>query len=181
MGSGLMKHYRSKGWPRAMAFYRPRRPFGGGEAADGRWLPVPWLNAATTDRADTDWTAFRSGGLANAHTRGCMVCGLAIRGPVFLCAQDGGKATSGYGCHARCAALAVRFCPNLQAIAENGVVAWRYDGEGIGVTLLGAEEPGRLELTYGDHDRVDESCVPLTRAGLLRAVRNERESDLLPQ
>lgn len=59
---------------------------------------------------------------------------------------------------------------NINAIAQGGIVAWRYDGEGIGVDIPKADE----FPCWGDHDPIDESCVPLTRADLLAAVKADR-------
>ena len=97
-------------------------------------LPVPWVLEADDD-GGVAWTSLHDDAARAHHERLCQVCGLKLA-VVILLGDDNGR-TNGPGCHPRCMALAVRFCPNFPA-GESAVVAYRYEGPGVGYHIPAA-------------------------------------------
>lgn len=85
----------------------------------------------------------------------------------MLPAMSGEKACSGGGAHPRCALLAVTRCPHLVEVSERGddqVVAWRYDGEGVGFDYPEDD-------SFGCGETIWDEATPLTVAELRELVK----------
>ena len=121
----------ARGWPRPRGTYA--QPSYYPDPDEPKDLPVPWV-VEVDPKYGVQWTAFHDR-CSEAHDeRLCQVCGEKLGRVVVLGnAHDEGM-TSGPGCHPRCFALAMKFCPHF-AKAEsmaNGRVAFLYEGSGLG-------------------------------------------------
>ncbi len=163
-----------KGWP------RPRAPWRGTGhpmlSKAGRCpglpdrLPVPWL----VDLEGLGWTGFRDDACEAARARLCMVCGEPVTGTLVLGYYSGGvgRCTSGPGGHPRCMLLAATTCPRLvEDGADDGQVAWHFDGEGPG-----HEVPLVVDDGYGSGEAVSPNALPLTLSELRALVREQPRS-----
>jgi hypothetical protein len=141
-------------------------------------LAVPWVIAATRDGDDSvvpDWTTFHPQAVQAHHNRLCQVCGMRMDGLVVLGRADTDRWTSGPGCHPRCMALTLAACPHFLAAGEQDVVAYRYDGDGVGYDtsaddVIRASEP---ENVYMSDNPVDAGAVQLTRAQVRDLARRD--------
>lgn len=112
-------------------------------APGGASTPIPWVNGAWP--VTGVWTRFDNERmrLADAERR-CFVCGDVMAGPIFYVryfalSSERVAMTDGPGCHAGCALIALRSCPSLREDhggRRDEVVAYRYDGEGLGSVTL---------------------------------------------
>lgn len=135
-----------------------------GDVEATKRLPAPWINGWHS-AVDGDFYSFRDD-LQSAHDeRLCCICGDAMLGSVAVAAAYGKKQTSGGWGHPRCVTLSVRTCPHFTDPfpVEPGsdepryaIVAWRWDGDGVGV-----DRPG-----FEAEDPVSEGAVPLSWAEL---------------
>ncbi len=108
-----------RGWPRPRRQYEPdveQHP----ERVPAI-LPVPWV-------VGDDWLDFQPDAPTAEAERLCQVCGERLGRVMVLCRGHRPRVTSGPGCHPRCAALAVRFCPHLVEMDASADVAYRYEG-----------------------------------------------------
>src|SRR4051812_13386857 len=101
------------GWPRPRGEYRP---FGEREIAkvgyESAMLPVPWATDLSHDRKTVYWTALTDD-CERAHTeRLCQVCGEEL-GATILLGHASHRRTNGSGCHPRCMATSIQFCPHF--------------------------------------------------------------------
>lgn len=113
------------GWPRPWRWFRPD-DYSDGHRKAAR-LPVPWVIARIGRQVA--WTEFHEG--VDADARLCQVCGLELGRVVLLGRVGRGKNTSGPGCHPRCMALALKFCPHFEDVGKH--VAYSYEGPGTGL------------------------------------------------
>lgn len=129
------------GWPRPWRWFRPDHMFSDTDRKAAR-LPVPWV-IARIGRTVT-WTEFHED--VDATARRCQVCGLEL-GKVILLGRVGrGKDTSGPGCHPRCFALALKFCPHFDEMGGK-FVAYRYEGLGTGLVKEQHGDGGMRRVT----------------------------------
>lgn len=166
------------GWPRPRGRYEPRRGMCPDRMPLGGMVAVPWVIAATAGpdgEPVPDWTTFHPDSSRAHHQRLCQVCGLAMDGVIVLGRGEQDRWTSGPGCHPRCMALAIAACPHFLSLDDAGVVAYRYDGPGVGYAIpaddvFRACEP---ENVYMSDNPVDESAVELTCAQVRDLARRD--------
>ena len=146
--------YAPPGWPRPRA-----------EGPDGELLPVPWVVEASHGEG-VAWTVLHDDS-QRAHTeRLCQVCGLKLHQVVLLGTFDG--YVNGPGCHPRCLALALQFCPHFTGGHDTDQVGWRYEGDGLGYIA-----PGAFGDVYAISNPVDPAGVAITRAEVKDLARRD--------
>ena len=131
------------GWPRPLGTYEPRRGWHA-HRGEPRALPVPWVIEIDSHNGEAEvaWTTFHDQSTRAHSERLCQVCGEALGRILVLGVSNMRSETSGPGCHPRCAALAIRFCPHFAEIADDETIAYIYEGEGVGY-LWPSERPPR--------------------------------------
>lgn len=162
------------GWPRPRAAFQPwavrdETP------PPPRNLPVPWVTRVRPG-GDVEFTDFHEGADQAHIDRLCQICGLEL-GTVILLGVSGvhgGRPhTSGPGCHPRCMALAMSFCPHFgrRRNEPDRLVAYRYEGAGAGYEV-GSFDPDN-DMLYGDENPIDSAAVPLTLAEVKELARRD--------
>lgn len=160
------------GWPRPWCDYTPEDVGGYLLPTETRRLPAPWVGGDAV--LENDWVDFRKDA-SRAHVeRLCAVCGERMDGLIVLGRQHH-KDTNGPGCHPRCAAMAVKFCPHFEREFENvlpygpcdighadAIVAYVYDGPGVGYCHRLTDTDG----LYTNNLKIKANARPLDRAAL---------------
>lgn len=129
-----------------------------------RKVPAPWINGAAA--MEGNFYSFRNDHMRAVEERRCCVCGDQLRRLVAIGATRGAtsapETSAGWG-HPRCVQMAVALCPHFttERAQEWGVVAWLYEGPGIGCT----------SPTFEGFDRVDEPVEGLGRDALAALAR----------
>lgn len=151
-----------RGWPRPKsewADHRSRR----GARGESYSLPVPWILEVSGSN-EVRWTTFHDAWTLKDCGRLCQVCGLEMEGCILLGCERPGM-TSGSGCHPRCMALSLKWCPHL--VDRGVVVAYRYDGPGPGVY----EPDPELSLAGLPEYEVLTTAVPYTSTDVVELAR----------
>lgn len=133
-------------------------------------LPVPWVIAAGGD-GNPCWTTMHPDATEAHIRRLCQICGEPTDGTILMGVVGDAerRETNGPGCHPRCMALAIQFCPHFGRDAD-AVVAFRYDGPGPGYRepQYGWAEP---DNPFYDNNAVDADATPMTRAEVRELAR----------
>ena len=160
------------GWPRPRGDYEPeewvrdRHP-----DREEATLPIPWIVALKED-GKPDWTTFHDQARQAHDRRLCQICGEELGQVVVLGRYGTEEQCSGPGCHPRCFAVAAKFCPHF-AKADDAVIAYRYEGVGLGYVWEVEDEFWREEGPYLDSNDLDPACVPLTRAEVRQLAKDD--------
>lgn len=166
------------GWPRPHARFNPSHyDTPPEESRRVRLLPVPWI-AALQSTGAVEWTGFHRDADRAHHQRLCQICGQKLHRLIVLARAFQEGETSGPGGHPRCMALAAQSCPHLlRHGGEDAVVAYLYDGPGLGYVSAPDWTPAEGETMYSDTNGVDSSSVPLTRGELKALARRDPLGD----
>jgi hypothetical protein len=128
---------------------------------------------AADDKGEPSWTIFHDES-PDAHAeRLCQVCGERLKGAIVLgriAESDsvGEELTSGPGCHPRCMALALRFCPHFRE--DDAVVAYLYTGPGSGYVIRYSPVPGD---EFTDSNRISPDATPLSADQVRELARED--------
>ena len=152
------------GWPRPYADYEPHR--GRSDSSPDR-LPVPWVIEILN--GEPVWTTFHIKAGDAHEERLCQICGEALGQIILLGCEDNPIATAdkrntnGPGCHPRCMATAAKFCPHFET-GEDAVIAFLYEGEGLGYLFDPDRSQWAAEGPYGEPHEVELQCTEMTRS-----------------
>lgn len=156
------------GWPRPRGTWldesRDRLRL---DEAEPETLPIPWVLACDED-GTVSWTVFHGQAHTAHHDRLCQVCGGELGDVVILGLAEIAKAgkeraeeprTSGPGCHPRCMALTLSFCPHFRDLPEDETVAFAYRGSGLGYLVF--DQPSEAEATPAQIEEVYTATVAI--------------------
>lgn len=169
------------GWPRPRGEWLDESGRRLGLEVEPETLPVPWVLARAAD-GKVAWTVFHG----QAHTahpkRLCQVCGEELGTIVLLgLAEDTGNEghrTSGPGCHPRCMALTLSFCPHFRDLPANGTVAYAYTGPGTGYRAFDGPDdpeptPSQIEEVYTATVAIAPDALPMSACLVKELARRD--------
>jgi len=164
------------GWPRKRAEYRSR--FG---LTMGQPKQLPNLYIGGDAQWDNNWTDFDSVRSLESYTkRLCAVCGEKLESDTLYGAvfdyypyDPKLKYTNGPGCHPKCFAMALKFCPHFNEnwMPEDGtdpkIVAYYWNRASHAFYRKWCEEGSADGQIFGGSFRVFSTCIDMTREDCL--------------